>query len=133
MAGMSTPSSRHPAASLGAIAAILACATLTLPPAAGADGTVVARLTKSVSKSKLASAGVTSTVGLVAGTGARLVRVKGDPAAAAARLRRTRGVQWAEPNFKLRVLSGARATAKDPSTRARDPDDRMWERPVWRP
>ncbi len=112
MDGMSTPAARHLTARLAAIAATVAGATLALPTPAVADGTVVARLTKSASKSKLSAAGVTSTVGLVAGTGARLVRVKGDPVTAAARLRRTRGVQWAEPNFKLRAL--ADATPNDP-------------------
>jgi subtilisin family serine protease len=111
---MSSPSARHLTAPLGAIAAVVACAALSPPPAAVADGTVVARLTKSASKSKLAAAGVTSTVGLVAGTGARLVRVKGDPVTAAARLRRTRGVRWAEPNFKLRALADA------------TPNDALW-------
>jgi thermitase len=124
MADMPSQPGRHPTATLGAIAAAIACAALALPPVAVADGTVVARLTKSASKSKLAAAGVTSTVGLVAGTGARLVRVKGDPVTAAARLRRTRGVQWAEPNFKLRALADARAAASAPAPAI--PDDPMW-------
>ncbi len=105
---MPTQTDRH----LGALLAGLACAALATPPLAVADGTVVVRSSKTASKRKLAAAGVTSTVGLVAGTGARLVRVKGDPAVAAARLRRTRGVSWAEPNFKLHAF--ADATPNDP-------------------
>jgi thermitase len=39
------------------------------------------------------------------------VRVSGDPAAVAARLRHTRGVTWAEPNFRMHAL--AQATPND--------------------
>jgi thermitase len=122
--GMSSRTEPHLRAPSGALLCALACAVLALPPAAVADGTVVTRLTKTASKSKLAAAGVTSTVGLVAGTGARLVRVKGDPVVAAARLRRTRGVQWAEPNFKLHALADARAAASAPSPAM--PNDPLW-------
>jgi thermitase len=115
MAGMP---SRTPPRLAAPLAAALACAALAAPPSAVADGTVVMRLSKTASKSKLAGAGVTSTVGLVAGTGARLVRVKGDPGVAAARLRRTRGVQWVEPNFRLRALADARAAAAPAHARA---------------
>ena len=99
--------------------ALVAVAALALAPPAGAAGgaddhTVVVRLSKSASQRRLAAAGVTSTVGVVAGTGARLVRVDGDPAAVAARLRRTRGVSWAEPNFRVRALADA------------VPDDPLW-------
>lgn len=94
--------------------AALACAALVAPAGAAADDTVVVRLTKSASQRRLAAAGVTSTVGLIAGTGARLVRVSGDPAAVAARLRRTRGIRWAEPNFRVRALTEV------------VPDDPLW-------
>ena len=119
MGGMSTPSGRHLTAPLGAIAAMVACAaTLVLPPSAGADGTVVTRLTKRASKSKLAAAGVTSTVGLVAGTGARLVRVKRRPGRRPPRGCGAPAVcSGPKPNFKLRALAGTRATAKDPPRR----------------
>jgi thermitase len=45
------------------------------------------------------AAGVLQTVGRLAGVGAQLVRVSGDPAAAAARLQRSRTVLYAEPNY----------------------------------
>lgn len=114
LAGMSSRTDHHLAARLGTLVAGLACLALAAPPGATADGTVVVRLSKGASSGRLAAAGVTSTVRTVAGTGARLVRVTGDPAAAAARLRRTRGVSWAEPNFRMRALAGAA------------PDDPLW-------
>jgi len=55
-------------------------------------------------------AGVRETLAVVPGVGARLVRVSGDPRAVAARLARTRGVRWAEPNWTLR----AQAAPNDP-------------------
>jgi thermitase len=48
-----------------------------------------------------ASAGVTGTVGSVAGVGAKVVRVSGDPAVVAQRLNRSALVVYAEPNFIL--------------------------------
>jgi thermitase len=107
MAGMSPRTDRHTAARFAALAAGLACAALAAPAGAAADGTVVVRLSKGASQRKLAAAGVTATVRPIAGTGARLVRVNGDPATAAAKLRRTRGISWAEPNFRLRALGAA--------------------------
>ena len=44
-------------------------------------------------------AGVLGTLGSVRGVGAKVVRVSGDPAAAAARLNRSPGVLYAEPNY----------------------------------
>jgi thermitase len=44
-------------------------------------------------------AGVLRSLGGVRGIGAQVVRVTGDPAAAAARLNRSRGVLYAEPNY----------------------------------
>jgi thermitase len=93
---------------LSAAAAIL---LLAAPAAARADGTVVLRARPSASRARLAAAGVQSTVGIVPGTGARLVRVAGDPAAVAQRLSRVRGVAWAEPNLVVRALD---ATPGDP-------------------
>ncbi|HEX4364656.1 MAG TPA: S8 family serine peptidase [Solirubrobacteraceae bacterium] len=97
-----------------ATASCTALAALAAPPQASADGTVLAHLSKRAAKSRLAAAGVTSNVRLVAGTGARLLRVSGDPATAAARLRRTRGVLWAESNFRIHALADAL------------PDDPQW-------
>lgn len=93
----------------------LACAALALPAGAAAEGTILVRLGAGASPKRLAAAGVTSTVRIVAGTGARLVRVAGDPATVAARVRRTRGVRWAEPNLRLRALADA------------VPDDPLWD------
>jgi subtilisin family serine protease len=87
--------------------ASLCCAALAAPPQAAADGTIVVRTSKGVSQRRLASAGVTSTIRVIAGTGARLVRVNGDPAAVAARLDHARGIVWAEPNFRMHALAGA--------------------------
>jgi thermitase len=110
MVGMPSRADRHTAVLLAA----LACAALTAPSGAAADDTVVVGLNKSATKRRLAAAGVTSTIGLVAGTGARLVRVSGDATAVAARLRHTRGVRWAEPNFRVHALADA------------TPDDPLW-------
>src|SRR5919198_4328573 len=56
------------------------------------------------------SAGVTRTVGSVAGVGAKVVSVSGDPAVVAQRLNRSALVDYAEPNFILK----ATATPNDP-------------------
>jgi thermitase len=55
--------------------------------------------------------GVARTLGPVAGVGAKLVRVTGDAAEVAARLNRSRFVNYAEPNYILRV----QAIPNDPS------------------
>jgi thermitase len=47
--------------------------------------------------------GVAKTLGSVAGVGAKVVRVDGDPAAVATRLNRSSLVQYAEPNLILRA------------------------------
>ena len=49
------------------------------------------------------AAGVRETLAAVRGVGARLVRVAGDPAAAAARLNRSSAVVYAEPNYVVRT------------------------------
>jgi len=82
---------------VGAAIALLAAA-----PAHG--GTVIVKLGANASQHRLAEAGAGRTVARIAGTGARLVQAAGDPAAVAARLSRTRGVRWAEPNFTVRAL-----------------------------
>ena len=58
----------------------------------------------------LSSAGATGTSGHVAGVGADVVAVTGDPATVAARLNRSTLVSYAEPNFILK----ATATPNDP-------------------
>jgi thermitase len=55
--------------------------------------------------------GVARTLGSVAGLGAEVVEVNGDPAAVAARLNRSALVRYAEPNYVLR----AQAIPSDPS------------------
>jgi thermitase len=51
------------------------------------------------------SAGVTRKVGTVAGVGANVVRVSGDPAVVSRRLNRSALVAYAEPNFILRATA----------------------------
>jgi thermitase len=86
------------------LAAAITAALAAAAPAASADSTVIVKLGAHASKRRLAQAGVGRTVAPIAGTGARLVRVNGDPVAVAARLSRTRGVRWAEPNLTVHVL-----------------------------
>jgi thermitase len=86
------------------LAATLAAALAVAPAAAADSATVIVKLGAHASHRKLAQAGMGRTVAPIAGTGARLVRVNGDPAAVAARLSRTRGVRWAEPNLRVRAL-----------------------------
>jgi thermitase len=83
-----------------AVTATLAAAA----PAASADNTVIVKFGAHASKRRLAQAGVGRTIAPIAGTGAHLVRVSGDPAAVAARLSHTRGVRWAEPNLTVHAL-----------------------------
>jgi thermitase len=84
---------------------LLAAVGLALFAAAPADaGTVIVKLRAHASQHQLAQAGAGRTVARIAGTGARLVQVSGDPAATAARLSHTRGVRWAEPNYTVRAL-----------------------------
>src|SRR4051812_24630692 len=79
-----------------------ACALAALAPAAArADGTVVL---KPAPGARVHASG-TTTVGRVARLGLRVVRVSGDPAAAAARLSSARGVRWAEPNATVHALA----------------------------
>jgi thermitase len=56
------------------------------------------------------TAGVLDTLGRLTGLGAQVVRVTGDPAAVAARLKRSPAVVYAEPNYILK----ATATPNDP-------------------
>ena len=98
---------------LGLAGTLMASHALAAPPAARADGEVIVKLRHGATVRPLAAAGVRSSVGPIAGTGARLLRVAGDPAAAASRLATTRGVAWAEPNLVMRTLE-------------RPPDDQRW-------
>ena len=95
------------------LAALCAASLVAAAPAAAADSsTIVVRLGAHASQRKLAQAGMGRTIAPIAGTGARLVHVSGDPAVVAARLSHTRGVRWAEPNFTVRALAA--------------PDDAQW-------
>jgi thermitase len=95
------------------LAALGAASLVAAAPAAAADSsTIVVKLGAHASQRKLAQAGMGRTIAPIAGTGARLVHVSGDPALVAARLSRTRGVRWAEPNFTVRALGA--------------PDDAQW-------
>src|SRR3954470_22666376 len=92
------PSNRPP------LAALLASLAPAASVARADTGTVIVKLGAHPSHRKLAQTGMGRTVAPIAGTGARLVRVNGDPAAVAARLSRTRGVRWAEPNYIVRAF-----------------------------
>jgi len=95
------------------LAALCATSLAAAAPVAAADSsTIVVKLGAHASHRKLAQAGMGRTIAPIAGTGARLVHVSGDPALVAARLSRTRGVRWAEPNFTVRALAA--------------PDDAQW-------
>src|SRR4051812_11380019 len=74
----------------------LAVAVLLVAPPAARAATVVVKPSPGA-RPRLRAAGAEQTVGRVARLGLRVVRVSGDPAAAAARLSRSRGVSWAEP------------------------------------
>jgi thermitase len=71
--------------------------------------TVIVKYASGVSPAQPAalfdSTGVVGTVGSVAGVGAKVVRVSGDPAVVATRLNRSVLVDYAEPNFILRATA----------------------------
>src|SRR3954469_22802331 len=80
---------------------------LAAPTAASADGRIIVKYRKSASAGKRRSSVQAiggALVGVVRGQGTRLIAVTGDPAAAAARLTRSPGVQWAEPDYELAAL-----------------------------
>lgn len=119
--------------------AALGAAVLTtaLPASAAAQpariaqadpATVIVRLGTHASRRRLAQAGVDGTVTTIAGTGARLVRVHGDPAAVATRLAHTRGVRWAEPNLLVHALD---ATPDDAHWRSLDGVRRIGAPAFW--
>src|SRR3954470_20249011 len=85
------------------IPALVLAALLVAPPAARA-ATVVVKPSPGA-RPRLQAAGAEQTLGRVARLGLRVVRVSGDPAAAAARLSHQRGVSWAEPNATVRAFA----------------------------
>jgi thermitase len=98
---------------LAAVAALAACCAAGAAPGAAAatrayapDHVIVKFRPGLASAERLAlldRAGALRTLGSVAGVGAQVVRVAGDPAGVAARLNRSPLVQYAEPDFVLRV------------------------------
>src|SRR4051812_6120270 len=90
-------------------------ATVVVKPAAGA-------------RLHLSAAGGEQTVGRVARLGLRVVRVSGDPAAAAARLSHRPGVRWAEANATVHALDAA--VPNDPLF-ARTPLTRLGAPAAW--
>src|SRR3954451_24575343 len=87
------------------IPALAVAVLLAMPPATRA-ATVVVKPSPGA-RPRLRAAGAEQTLGRVARLGLRVVRVSGDPAAAAARLSRSRGVSWAEPNATVHALDAA--------------------------
>jgi thermitase len=87
-----------------ALAVLLA---LAMPATAFADGRVIVKYRKNASPGKRRSSIQAiggAVVGAVRAQGTRLIAVSGDPAAAAARLGRKPGVEWAEPDYRLTAL-----------------------------
>jgi thermitase len=82
-----------------------------------APGDVLVRMRGTKLTTAERRAGAESAGVAVRGTGVRLVPVSGDPAQAAARLARAKGVRWAEPNWTLH----ATASPDDPLL-AQQPD-----------
>jgi thermitase len=84
-------------------------ALLVVPASAGADNSVIVKYRDgAAAKSRTAAAdraGVAGVLGSVTATGAQVVRVTGDPAAAAATLSRSSTVEYAEPNLELHALA----------------------------
>src|SRR4051794_26137911 len=80
---------------------------LAAPSSAGANGRVIVKYRKHVSAGKPRSSVQAvdgAVLGVIRGQGSRVVAVAGDPAAAASRIARSPGVQWAEPDAKLFAL-----------------------------
>jgi thermitase len=89
--------------------ALMAGLTGTAQAAKYDDDTVIVKFASGVSSAQRAAlfdtAGVTGKVGNVAGVGAQVVSVQGDPAVVAQRLNRSVLVSYAEPNFILRATA----------------------------
>ena len=98
---------------MGVTAALSASAALAASAAYVPDEVIV-KFRDGVGSEKRAAAlreaGVGTSKHVVAGVGARVHSVNGDPAAAAARLNRSAAVQYAEPNYMV----AATATPTDP-------------------
>src|SRR3954451_3727687 len=81
---------------------------LAAPASAPANGRVIVKYRKHASAGKRRSSVQAvdgAVLGVIRGQGSRVVAVAGDPAAAAARIARAPGVQWAEPDAKLLALA----------------------------
>jgi thermitase len=89
--------------------ALIAGLTGTAQAAKYDNDTVIVKFANGVSSAQRAAlfgtTGVTGKVGNVAGVGAQVVNVQGDPAAVAQRLNRSVLVSYAEPNFILRATA----------------------------
>jgi thermitase len=98
---------RRATAVVGCIVALLAFPAGTAQAADYVPGEVIVKYADDASKQQRAALrhriGITETLGRVAGVGARVVGVGGDPAAVASRLNRSRLVEYAEPNLILRA------------------------------
>src|SRR4051812_5282950 len=105
--------------------AVAVALAVAWPPVARA-ATVVVKPSPGA-RPRLRAAGGAQTIGRVARLGLRVVRVEGDPAAAAARLSHSRGVSWAEPNGSVRALD---AVPDDPLF-ARTPLGRLGAGAAW--
>src|SRR3954452_11505942 len=83
-------------------------ALLSVPAAAQADSSVIVKYKSgAAAKSKSAAAdraGLSTVLGAVEANRAQVVKVSGDPAAAAAVLNRSATVEYAEPNLELHTL-----------------------------
>jgi len=89
--------------------ALVAGFTGTAQAASYDNDTVIVKFTSGVSNAQQAAlfntTGVDRSIGSVAGVGAQVVRVQGDPAVVARRLDRSVLVSYAEPNFILRATA----------------------------
>jgi thermitase len=94
---------------LVSLLALVAGLTGTAQAAKYDNDTVIVKLAGGVSSAQRAAvfdtAGVNRRVGSVAGVGAQVVSVQGDPAVVARRLNRSVLVSYAEPNFILRATA----------------------------
>ena len=89
------------------VVALFAVLAATVQAAGYVPGEVIVKYADGASKAQRVAlryrTGVAETLGRVAGVGAKVVRVSGDPAAVANRLNRSRIVEYAEPNLILRA------------------------------
>src|SRR5919107_3204092 len=94
---------------LVSLLALMAGLTGTAQAARYDDDSVIVKFASGVSSAQRAAlfdrAGVNRRVGSVAGVGAQVVSVQGDPAVVARRLNRSALVSYAEPNFILRATA----------------------------